>query len=298
MSEHVFGGDWTEVKLAKLGEYLNAYRRIFSRNSKASYFKTWYVDAFAGTGTRTKAVAPRPPGKPLFGNDVYKDADTKRYRAGSAKIAIALSDPFHKYLFIDKSARRINELKQVIQKEYGKLISRCDFQHGDANDVLKQWCKERNWSKERAVVFLDPYGMQVEWSTIKTLGGTEGVDLWYLFPLGVGVARLLKRDGDIDESWAKRLDIFFGTRDWRKHFYITRERQGLFETLTETKRDASVKNIQAFINEQLKTCFAGVAEGLVLRNSKSSPMYSLCFAAANARGAPVAIKIAQDILAD
>ncbi len=41
------------------------------------------------------------------------------------------------------------------------------------------------------MVFLDPYGMQVEWSTIEALAATKAIDLWYLFPLGVGVARLL-----------------------------------------------------------------------------------------------------------
>ena len=63
-------------------------------------------------------------------------------------------------------------------------------------------------------------------------------------------------------------------------------------------RNATVENIQTFIQERLATCFAKVAKGLVLRNSKSSPLYSLCFAAANARGAPTALKIAQNILDD
>jgi len=46
-----------------------------------------------------------------------------------------------------------------------------------------------------------------------------------------------------------------------------------------------VENIQGLIQERLAICFAKVADGLVLRNSKSSPLYSLCFAAANERGA-------------
>jgi hypothetical protein len=57
-----------------------------------------------------------------------------------------------------------------------------------------------------------------------------------------------------------------------------------------------VEKIQEFIQERLGQCFARVAEGLVLRNSRSSPLYSLCFAAANERGAPTAVKIAQNIL--
>ena len=41
------------------------------------------------------------------------------------------------------------------------------------------------------------------------------------------------------------------------------------------------------------SCFARVANGLVLRNSKSSPLYLLFFAAAKERGAPTALKAAK-----
>lgn len=297
MAEHKFGGDWTDVKLAKLEKYLRAYRMIFSGNERARHFRTWYVDAFAGTGSRAMSVR-RGAATRLFGGDVYNDDDTKRYRAGSARIALGLQDPFQNYLFIEKSRSRVSELKKMIEREHPGLVSRCDFRQGDANQVLKRWCQKRDWSKERAVVFLDPYGMQVDWSTVRALGATKGVDLWYLFPLGVGVARLLKRDGKLDESWEKRLDSVFGTKEWRKRFYETTEWEGLFGPLKTVERDAPTEKIEAFIHERLKSCFAGAAKGLILRNSKSSPLYCLCFAAANEHAAKTAIKIAKEILAD
>src|SRR5262245_38846290 len=204
MTEHVFGGDWTEVKLGRLAKYLMAYRAIFDKNVRARFFKTWYVDAFAGTGFRSEPDVPSESAG-LF-RDVYEDDDTKRYRDGSAQIALGLSTPFDNYLFIDKSKGRLEVLRTTIQADHASLFSRCNFKNGDANKVLETWCKERDWHKERAVVFLDPYGMQVEWTTIQALARTKAIDLWYLFPLGVGVARLLRRDGDIDESWQNRLD--------------------------------------------------------------------------------------------
>jgi three-Cys-motif partner protein len=139
--------------------------------------------------------------------------------------------------------------------------------------------------------------MQVEWSTVLTLAKTKAIDLWYLFPLGVGVARLLKRDGNIEESWQNRLDLLFGIGDWRSRFYEIQTTTDLFVVDRETvERTATVEKIRGFINERLATCFAGVAKGLVLRNSKSSPLYLLCFAAANERGAPIALRIAKNIL--
>jgi hypothetical protein len=45
--------------------------------------------------------------------------------------------------------------------------------------------------------------------------------------------------------------------------------------------------------ERLCTEFAGVVEHpLILENAKHTPMYALCFAAGNPKGAPTAVKIA------
>src|SRR4029077_17047664 len=145
-------------------------------------------------------------------------------------------------------------------------------------------------------VFLDPYGMQVEWDTIETLASTRAIDLWYLFPLGVGVIRLLTQDGKIKESWQKRLTSVFGTSEWRSRFYGIVKNRDLFGEYEELTRNATLKNLQDFIELRLASCFAKVAKGRILRNSKSFPLYCLCFAAANARAAATAIKIAQSIL--
>jgi three-Cys-motif partner protein len=289
LTEHAFGGNWTQTKLGRLEKYLRAYRTIFTQNEKARYFKTWYVDAFAGTGSRSTSDTP------LF-EEVYEDDETKGYLDGSAKIAIGLAEPFDHYLFIDKSKKHLDELKAAIARDHPKLVDRCIFERGDSNDVLKRWCAQRNWTKERAVVFLDPYGMQVEWNTIEGLAKTKAVDLWYLFPLGIGVSRLLTRDGQIPDSWQKRLDAIFGTTDWRTRFYEVQRTPTLFGDKDSVGRSASEEKIQEFVTERLKSCFAGVARGLILRNSRSNPLYLLCFAAANKVGARTAIKIAQHIL--
>ena len=138
--------------------------------------------------------------------------------------------------------------------------------------------------------------MQVEWSTIQALGSTKGVDLWYLFPLGVGVSRMLPRDGKITDAWSKRLDLIFGTHDWHDRFYQKNVTADFFDDIETLTRDAPEEKINAFIHERLGSAFFKVAKGLVLRNTKSSPLYLLCFAASNERGAPVAIRIAQSIL--
>jgi three-Cys-motif partner protein len=138
--------------------------------------------------------------------------------------------------------------------------------------------------------------MQVEWATIETLASTKGVDLWYLFP---GIARLLRHDGKIDEKWGERLDILLGTMAWRTRFFHKGREKALFGGNERVERTATEVAIVEFIRERLATCFGKhVARGLILRNSKRSPLYFLCFAASNDRGARAALNIANSILDD
>jgi len=293
MVKDTYGGKWTERKLTSLRKYLAAYRTIFTRNPKAKYFTTWYVDAFAGTGKR---ATKEQPATPLFA-EFYRDADGHSYRDGSTAIALGLASPFDRYRFIEKSKKRIQALKELVETTYPAIADRCTFDLADSNVSLKQWSAQRDWKKERAVVFLDPFGMQVDWETVEVLAKTGGVDLWYLFPLGIGVARTLTRDGVIDEAWQTRLDALFGTKDWRDRFYRKEKQTTLFEEHEDQLvRDASEQAIVKFIEERLKSIFQHVAKGSVLRNSKNNPLYLLCFCASNPKGGTVAVKIAQNIL--
>jgi three-Cys-motif partner protein len=180
----------------------------------------------------------------------------------------------------------------MIDSEFPSLRERCTVQQAEANAALCKWCEERHWSGDRAVVFLDPFGTQVKWSTIQSLGATKGVDLWYLFPMSV--IRLLARDGVGEPKWRERLNSLFGTTEWESHFY---ERvQTLFDGVEGTTRRVNAKSVQSYIEERLKTCFVDAMSSEVLKNSKNSPLFLLCFAVANAKGAPIARKIVNSIL--
>jgi three-Cys-motif partner protein len=54
-----------------------------------------------------------------------------------------------------------------------------------------------DWRKWRAVVFLDPFGMQVPWKTIAALAQTAAIEVFLNFPVGMSIQRLLKRSGDL-----------------------------------------------------------------------------------------------------
>jgi three-Cys-motif partner protein len=139
--------------------------------------------------------------------------------------------------------------------------------------------------------------MQVPWKTIKLISQTKAIDLWILFPLGVAVNRLLKKDGKINEVNKNKLNSLFGVSDWFDIFYSKNKSNELFCTVETTEKNANFQFISKYFVKRLKTIFSGVAEKpLPLFNSKNNPLYLLCFASGNPKGSKTAIKIANYIL--
>jgi hypothetical protein len=90
---------------------------------------------------------------------------------------------------------------------------------------------------------------------------------------------------------------FFGTEDWRDQFYRPRTQPGLFDDGSKLEKNVDYDGLAGYFVGRLRLLFAGVAENpLTLRNSKKSPLFLLCFAAGNERGAPIAIRIAKHLL--
>jgi three-Cys-motif partner protein len=286
---HRFGGDWTTAKLSVVSDYLSAYTNALKRQP----FKTGYIDAFAGTGYR---APPAQDEAPLFEDFPDFAAPEESLLDGSARLALKAVPPFNRYVFIERSKERCEAL-ELLKTEFPEKAKQIDVKQGDANPVIQSMC-EKDWSKHRAVLFLDPYGMQVEWETIVAVAGTKAIDLWVLFPLGIGVNRLLTRSGEIPAGWRNRLNLLLGTEDWFDEFYRVEATTSLFgDPMVERVKKATTETIGKYFNERLRSVFADVApEPKVLSNSQGNPLYLLCFAAGNPKGAPVAMKIAKHLL--
>ena len=291
--DHRFGGDWTAAKLRVLGSYLAAYRTALSKTP----FRVGYIDAFAGTGYRSPSRVERPDS--LDQLDLFPDlaeVPTQELLDGSARIALRVQPGFDRYVFIEKREDRCQSL-EALRDEFPNAAPDIRIRRGEANDEIRKIC-DANWSGYRAVLFLDPYGMQVEWTTIQAIAATRAIDLWLLFPLGMGVNRLLTRSGDIPESWQHRLDVLLGTTEWRDEFYRFEIYPDLFGGAPERVTKASMDVIGRYFEERLRGVFAGVATPGVLRNSSNAPLYLLCFASGNPRGAKIAARIAKHLLKD
>jgi len=294
---HRFGGDWTRAKLDVIARYLAGYTTALKdKPSNAAPFVKGYIDAFAGTGYRD---ARRDDGggstsQALLLPDLA-DVAPQALLDGSARLALKTQPRFDRYVFIERSPERCVQLA-LLKQEFPDLAADIQIRQGDANAEIQQLCA-KDWSAHRAVLFLDPYGMQVDWTTVEAIAHTKAIDLWILFPLGIGVNRLLTKSGDIPDSWRHRLNVLLGTEAWYDEFYRSERTLTLFGEAEERVVKASTETIGRYFNNRLKSIFAGVAtEPKVLRNSGNSPLYLLCFAAGNLRGAPIALRIAEHLL--
>ncbi|HEX4309224.1 MAG TPA: three-Cys-motif partner protein TcmP [Acidobacteriaceae bacterium] len=288
--QEMFGGPWTQQKLEILSKYLSAYRRIFDRNPKARYFDVSYVDAFAGTG-----VIPRPElGGTLADFIPEIEKAEEEFRKGSARRALEVDPPFHHYVFIEKDRAKCGELSAVTGEFPTKDIR---IVNSDANPALLRWCNEMNSQRERAVVFLDPFGASVEWSVIEAIAKTKAVDLWFLFPYGA-VNRMLTSGRKPPASWSERLTRVFGTGEWEEQFYSSTRYLSLLDPDQEVelvRKTAGKDQIIQFFIDRLKTVFVDVATPGLLFNSKTL-IFVLLFAAGNEKGAGAGIKIANHLL--
>jgi three-Cys-motif partner protein len=217
---------------------------------------------------------------------------------GSAATALEVEPSFDSFFFIEKHKERFEELKKLREK-YPAKKAYMKFECADANEALARICSESNWHSSRAVLFLDPYGMQVDWKTLEKVAGTKAIDTWMLFPVGMGVDRLLPRDGDVPNEWQAALDRMLGSRSWREAFYAESNEQGdlLSERRPQRIKLAGPAAVEEYFLGRLKSVFAGVGRrGLPLKNSRGYLMYLLCFACGNPRATKVALGIANHLL--
>ncbi|MFZ4765794.1 MAG: three-Cys-motif partner protein TcmP [Roseimicrobium sp.] len=285
-----FGGRWTAEKLERLRKYLHAYVQIMKNQSWCEFC---YIDAFAGTGYNTPKQSADTEDTIELLPEVAA-MDTQEFLDSSVRLALGIEPAFMRYVFIEKNENKASELHRL-KLDYPALADRIEPVTGDANTEIQRICSSWNWRKRRAVLFLDPFGMQVTWATIEAIAKTEAIDMWLLFPAGIGVNRLLPKHGDIPESWRRRLDAFLGVPEsvWHPEFYKTEQQEDLFGGVESSQKVATIKSIGRFFNQRLRTVFENVApEPLELCNDVGTSLYLLCFAAKNS----TALKIAASIL--
>jgi len=285
----LFGGHWTQQKLRILSKYLRAYRKIFEKNLRARHFSVTYLDAFAGTG-----VIPRPEVEgslvQLIPSLVEVDEE---FRKGSVRRALEVEPPFHHYVFIEWDRVKCEELAALRDEFPNRDIS---IVNEDANVALLDWCMRLDGKRERAVVFLDPFGASVDWTVIEAIANTKAIDLWVLFPYSA-VNRMLTRGKMPFPGWREKLNRIFGTDKWEAEFYSSDSRTSILDPDQEIEvvyKTADQPIVIDFFVRRLGTVFSEVATPGYLYNSRSL-LFVLFFASSNKTGARIASDLLREI---
>lgn len=262
-------GQWSVAKLELLKKYLSAYVTIFNKQSWCRGYE--YIDAFAGTG--------RP-----------KARDELRYVNGSPLTALNLTPPFTQYHFVEQSDWRVRRLESI-QKEFSKL--NISVYHGDCNRILHEQIVPQLTSsaKKRAIAFIDPFGMSMEWETMKILAKQETIEVFVNVPvMAINRSVLKKQPERITDQDRERMRRFWGSDDWVPIFY--KEEPTLFGS-ESVKTTRSGRELGVQYRKRLLTIFPHCTEPILMANSTNAPLYCILLAGYN----PTGVKIAGEIFA-
>jgi three-Cys-motif partner protein len=293
-----FGDEYTKQKLETVERYLKPYATAL--NGK---FQLLYVDACAGSGASIPKSATRAETEDAqqaldgFGRPVV---DSDQIVIGSALRALSIKPPFHRYLFNDLDSKNVESLKNTIDSDFAHLEERIVTTSLDANEMLRNMAASYDWRETRAVVFLDPFGLQIKYETLQVLAKTRAIDLWYLVPV-FAMYRQVSGDGEINQDGGPRVDAALGTQAWRETAVKVESDPGdLFEAArVRTKRAMDIVAFETFAKARLADAFDGRVLDKTLPLGKNGVHYfSLMFAWANpsAKAEELAKKFAGTVL--
>jgi three-Cys-motif partner protein len=185
-------GSWTIHKLFHLCQYLATTTTAMVGNNK---FKSVnYIDLFSSSGVC----------------QTQSDGSRHRRYPGSALLAAGCTKPFDNLFLVEEEKGSLDALKSRI----ARLGSRSSIHtwNDDANKIVTKVAQSIP-EQSLNVAFIDPYALDIHFSTIKTLALARPLDLLILFADAMDVVR------NIDEYYlpgkSDKLDLFLGTREWR-----------------------------------------------------------------------------------
>lgn len=286
---HRFGGEWTELKLAHVHYYLQCYVNALSKVG----FDLWYVDPFAGSGTRE---ASTEIGGIFDGRPIETIVEV---RDGSAAIALKMEPQFQHLILNDDDPRQVADLQTMCGSDRRDIR----VTKGDGNEALLNLIRMPPWNSgkqhgSRGVVFLDPYAMSVNFSTLVELAGTKALDVWYLFPFEAIVRQLAVKYSGVGPKEG-RLDLILGP-NWRELYDMPQPspapKLDLLDEAApeELQRRATAQQVQDWFRAELAKHFPYVPEPIGLYRSANRQMFSLFLCVSNPSNK--AIELADDFM--
>ena len=241
---------------------MGAYAGIMNVERRKWLSAFYYVDAFAGPGIVTMRASDA------------SDPEAEEYLQGSPLRALECEPRFDHLWFIDKRESRRANLDALIASR-GET-ARADVQVGDCNSLLQEIVNGIDKRTQRALVFLDPYGLQLDWSTVARLADSGCVDVFINFSV-MGIIRNLPRDGRPAEEVHQTLGRVMKSVDWMDEIYSD---QGMLfdSSFASHRRPIDARKLAALYANDLQEVFGHVSDPVIMTNSKGGPLYALVLA--------------------
>lgn len=185
--------EWSLEKYKLVGSYCD----IFTNGMKYKWNQLVYIDLFAGAGYA----------KIKENNKVY---------CNSALLAMSVPTPFTKYILCEQDDERFEALTARVKRDFSHL--NYELIHGDSNvNVSKVINAIPSYGKGNTLLpfcFVDPYSLNLNFSTIKALGQTL-MDFLILQALHMDANRNFETYLNEENT---RIEEYLGLKNWRELF--------------------------------------------------------------------------------
>lgn len=236
-------GDWSADK----HYYLRHYIEIFEKGMHQKWKSRAYIDLCSGPG-------------------ICMYRGTKKLADGSPLIALKVEPPFTQYFFSDTDPEAIDALSK--RTAPFKHKTEINIYQKDCNEVAAEIAKKIS-PDSLCLAFLDPTGLDLKLSTLKTLTQGKKMDLIIYFPHGLEIKRNIELYYAKDKS---KMDEFFGGTEWREIY------------------EKNPSNMIAELLALYKKKLAGISylmepsDAVVIYNATKVPLYALLFASKDRKG--------------
>lgn len=182
-------GPWTQEKLTYVEKYAKAFMMAMApKRERGKWDRLVYLDLLAGPGWGI-------------------DADTGHEFDGSPLRALKIQPAFDRLFFADLNSRNIEALRQRIPPQH---LQRVDLRLGDCNALAQEFSRQLT-NRTLGLAFVDPEGFEAKFEMFQALA-TRRIDVLFLFPSGIGIARNLRKFAKQPHS---PMDGLWGGKEWR-----------------------------------------------------------------------------------
>jgi len=181
------------IKLNLLKYYLDIFDKAINKNDK--FRNKYFIDLFAGPG-------------------LCFNKDTEEFGKGSSLLSLDIKFLFTDYIFVDLDIETTKTLEKRCAIQCPSLIDRVRHLNLNSNESIDEITNYINFNNSIALVFIDPNGLDIHFSTIKKLSQCRGIDLIINF----GILDLKRNEANYMKG-NEKANLFFGCEDWPEdHF--------------------------------------------------------------------------------